>query len=133
MMLLSKFGKQTQNGVYNHRNDSRQAEADDAFFGYGRSSTDEDGNYSFRTIKPGNSGDQAPHLNVRIFMRGLLLHTVTRLYFSDEDNSNDEVFNSVPSERQHTIIAQRDDSEGTPIYRLDFNMQGENETVFFEP
>ena len=75
----------------------------------------------------------SPHLNVRVFMRGLLLHTVTRFYFSDEDNSADETFNSIPADRRDTITMQRDDSEGTAIYRLDIRMQGDQETVFFEP
>ena len=121
------------NGVYNHPEDNRQGEADGAFFGFGRASTDDNGRYSFKTIKPGAVGDQAPHLNVRIFMRGLLLHVVTRLYFSDIDNAADAILNAVPADRRHTMIAQRDDSEGTPIYRLDFHMQGDAETVFFEP
>jgi len=74
-----------------------------------------------------------PHVNVRILMRGLLLHVVTRLYFSDEDNSADPILNNVPKERRHTLVAQRDERDGTPLYHLDFRMQGEDETVFFEP
>jgi len=125
------------NGIYNHSKDTRQSDADGAFFGYGRSGTNGEGIYTFRTIRPGIVGDtgvdMAPHINVRILMRGLLLHAVTRLYFSDEDNSADPILNNVPEERRHTLIAQRDDSEGTPLYRLDFRMQGDGETVFFEP
>lgn len=103
------------------------------FFGFGRAPTDDDGNYWFRTIKPGSVDGMVPHLNVRVFMRGILLHTVTRIYFGDVDNSADPTLNSIPADRRHTLIAQRDDSEGTPTYRLDIHMQGENETVFFEP
>ena len=121
------------NGIYAHPEDRRNAEADGAFFGYGRSATDDDGNYWFKTIKPGAIGKMAPHCNVRIFMRGLLLHVITRLYFSDENNSGDATLQAIPETRRGTVIAQRDDSEGTPIYRLDFNMQGDQETVFFEP
>ncbi len=114
-------------GVYGQSSD------DGGFFGFGRAATDDDGRYVFKTIKPGAVDDMAPHLNVRIFMRGLLLHVVTRVYFSDVDNSADFTLATVPADRKHTLIAQRDDGEGTPIYRLDFNMQGANETVFFEP
>ena len=121
------------NGIYNHPEDARQADADNAFFGFGRASTDDHGAYNFRTIKPGAVADMSPHLNIRIFMRGLLLHTVTRIYFSDEENGADQILASVPADRRHTLIAQRDGREGTPTYRLDFHMQGENETVFFEP
>ena len=121
------------NGIYNHPSDAGQANADQGFFGFGRASTDDDGRYHFKTIKPGRVGDQAPHILVRIFMRGMLLHANTRLYFSDEENGADAVLNMVPEDRRHTIIAVRDDREGTPNYRYDVNMQGENETVFFEP
>ncbi|MEM8862341.1 MAG: protocatechuate 3,4-dioxygenase subunit alpha, partial [Chloroflexota bacterium] len=121
------------NGIYNHPNDPSHSNADPAFFGFGRAETDDDGRYWFKTIKPGKVGDQAPHLVVRVFMRGMLLHANSRLYFSDEDNSMDEILSGVPAERQHTLIAQRNDIEGTPTYMFDVNMQGENELVFFEP
>lgn len=113
-----------------------QADAEGQYsesWGFGRSSTDDNGNFWLKTIKPGQVEAQAPHINIRVFMRGLLLHTITRLYFSDEDNTNDEVLSSVPEDRQATLIAQRNDSEGTPIYRWDIHMQGDLETVFFEP
>ncbi|MEM7800282.1 MAG: protocatechuate 3,4-dioxygenase subunit alpha, partial [Chloroflexota bacterium] len=115
-------------GIYSHPNDKRQAEADPNFFGHGRAGTNDDGEYWFKTIKPGRIGDATPHINVRIFMRGLLLHTITRLYFADEDNSADEIFASVPAERQHTITAEKDIREGTPTYLFDIHMQGDNET-----
>ena len=121
------------NGVYNHALDPKQSEADQGFFGFGRASTDDDGNYWFKTIRPGAVGDMAPHIVVRVFMRGLLLHTVTRLYFSDCDNSADSVLNAVPEDRRHTLIMQRHEAEGIPTYHLDFHMQGDLETVFFEP
>ena len=73
-------------GVYSQSSD------DAAFFGFGRAATDDDGRYAFKTIKPGAVDDMAPHLNVRIFMRGLLLHVVTRIYFSDVDNSADSTY-----------------------------------------
>ena len=120
-------------GVYAHGEDGRHADADPAFFGHGRSSTDDEGKYWFNTIKPGVVDGMARHCNVRILMRGLLLHVVTRLYFSDEDNTADEILKLVPAERRHTLIAQRDDRFGTPVYHLDFHMQGDQETVFFEP
>ena len=121
------------NGVYNHPGDAQQAAADPAFFGFGRAATDDEGWYSFKTIKPGRVGAQAPHLLLHLFMRGMLLHASSRLYFSDEDNSEDAVLRGVPAERRHTLIGQRNDREGTPTYRFDINMQGPNETVFFEP
>lgn len=127
-------------GIYNHPADPRREQADPHFQGFGRCGSDDDGNFSFKTIKPGpvpfnSERDQAPHLNVRVFSRGMLLHAVTRLYFSDEAaNASDPVLNSIDDrERRKTLIAIRDDSEGTPTYRFDIHLQGERETVFFEP
>ena len=42
------------------------------------------------TVKPGRaSADEAPHVNVIVTMRGMLLHTFTRIYFEDEAEAND--------------------------------------------
>ena len=77
---------------------------------------------------------QAPHISVIIFMRGMLTHAYTRLYFSDEAaaNARDPVLLTVPEERRGTLIAQRDNSSPTPHYRFDIHMQGDDETVFFD-
>ena len=63
-------------------------------------------------------------------MRGQLIHSYTRIYFSDETalNDNDEVLLAVPAERRHTLIAQKTGN----YYTFNINMQGDNETVFFE-
>src|SRR4028118_1651783 len=53
------------------------------FIGFGRSGTGTDPRrmFRFRTVKPGATGDgQAPHLNVIVLMRGLLVHAYTRPY-----------------------------------------------------
>ena len=44
------------------------------------------------TLKPGRPGrrrrDQAPHIDVSVFARGLLDRVVTRIYFADEEEAN---------------------------------------------
>lgn len=103
-----------------------------AFHGFGRVGTGTDPKCRFivETVKPGRRGREAPHLNVVLFMRGLLLHAYTRIYFSDEEAANAEcpVLASVPPERRGTLIAQRQDSH----YVFDIHMQGAAETVFFD-
>ncbi|MEM7343822.1 MAG: protocatechuate 3,4-dioxygenase subunit alpha [Chloroflexota bacterium] len=126
-------------GIYNHPQDPRQADADSHFSGFGRSATDDNGVYFFDTIRPGvvpfdEMQNQAPHLLVRVFMRGTLLHAVTRLYFSDEAaNDNDPVLSTVDSAEKALLIAQRDEGAGTPKFHFDIRMQGEQATPFFEP
>jgi len=106
------------------------------FGGFGRAGTgsSEDSRFRFDTIKPGSVSGAAPHINLIVFMRGLLVHAFTRFYFSDETNlnENDEVLNNIPAERRHTVIAQRKDTQNEVSYHFDIYMQGENETVFFD-
>ncbi len=55
------------------------------FLGFGRSGTDAQGRFGFRTIKPGPAaGTGAPFLSLAVFARGMLNHAFTRMYFSDE-------------------------------------------------
>ncbi len=108
-----------------------------AFTGFGRvgTGTDPDNRFYFDTIKPGQLDDnQAPHLTVAIFMRGMLTHAFTRIYFSDEAdaNANDPVLALVPAERRKTLIAERETASGIPLYQFDFHMQGDRETVFLD-
>jgi protocatechuate 3,4-dioxygenase alpha subunit len=125
-------------GRYNHPADDRKDNLlDPDFKGFGRVGTgmSPDNRFVFETIKPGSvDGRQAPHLNVIVLMRGLLLHAYTRLYFSDEEDANaaDPVLASVPEGRRETLIAKRDVDLPGRTYRFDIHMQGERETVFFD-
>jgi protocatechuate 3,4-dioxygenase, alpha subunit len=126
-------------GRYNHPDDKQEKPLDPAFTGWGRSGTDANCFYSFETIKPGpvpGNDDcvQAPHINVTIFARGMLVHAFTRIYFSDEPgNENDPVLKSITHEtRRQTLIADRGERDGKVVYRFDIRLQGEDETVFFD-
>ena len=124
-------------GRYAHPADTR-ALPNAVFKGFGRSATDEAGRYAFDTIKPGavpgpNGKMQAPHIAVNLFSRGVLKQMVSRIYFSDEAaNASDPVLNLVPSARRATLIARHEERAGRAVYLLDFKLQGEGETVFFE-
>ena len=111
--------------------------SDAPFTGFGRVGTGAraDGRFEFETVKPGSvDGLQAPHLQVTLFMRGLLRHVVTRIYFADEHEANlrDPVLSAVPLGRRDTLIARCNDSHSIRTYSFDIHMQGERETVFFD-
>lgn len=73
---------------------------------------------------------QAAHINVTIFMRGMLKQLSTRIYFPDEPaNASDPVLQSVPAERRGTLVAKR---VADGVLRWDVVLQGAGETVFFE-
>jgi protocatechuate 3,4-dioxygenase, alpha subunit len=99
--------------------------------GFGRCPTDDDGGYRFTTVKPAPvDGDQAPHIDVSVFARGLLQRLVTRVYFPDEERANrtDPVLASVDGQARRTLVAT---AEGD-VLRFDIHLQGDAETVFFE-
>ena len=103
-----------------------------AFCGFGRLPTGEDGACCFETIRPGAaSTDDAPHVTLCLFMRGLLRHLVTRVYFDgDPALDRDAVLALVPAERRSTLVARR----GADATTWDFvvHLQGTQETVFFD-
>ncbi len=107
------------------------------FTGFGRCGTgsDAEARFRFSTYKPGRVDDlQAPHISVVVFMRGLLSHLYTRIYFADEAEANarDPLLASLDAGRRQTLIAQAVERSGPPRYRFDIHMQGERETVFFD-
>ncbi len=126
-------------GRYNHPDDKQEKPLDATFTGWGRSGTDEKCFYSFETIKPGtvpgnDDSVQAPHVNVVVFARGMLVHAFTRIYFADEKmNDGDPVLQSVKNKkRRRTLIAVPGMENGKTVYRFDIWLQGEGETVFFD-
>jgi protocatechuate 3,4-dioxygenase alpha subunit len=128
-------------GIFNHPDDPRCGQVDKHFRGFGRAWTgNREREYSFKTVKPGpvpwhDGTTQAPHLSLRLFARGMLLHVVTRVYFSDEpSNEHDPILSSIPdAARRRTLIATREAVQDAPTYRMDIHLQGDQETVFFSP
>jgi protocatechuate 3,4-dioxygenase alpha subunit len=122
-------------GKYASPEDTQDKAVDPRFRGYGRSLTDNAGAFRFRTIKPGRVPGpdgklQAPHLNMTIFMRGLLKQLVTRMYFPDDAaNADDAVLALVPAERRATLVAKK---KGDGLLEWNVILQGRNETVFFD-
>jgi len=123
-------------GRFDHPDDPRGIAGDQSggFRGFGRCPTDPDGRYWIHTVKPGpvpgaNGGDQAPHIDLSIFARGLLDRVVTRMYFPDEAAANDvdPVLVELPDAVRATLVA--DVAEDG--YTFDIRLQGEHETAFF--
>jgi protocatechuate 3,4-dioxygenase alpha subunit len=121
-------------GRYASPLDSRdEVSLDPHFIGFGRAATGADGEFHFRTIRPGrvpgpDGGLQAPHIALSVFGRGLLKRLATRVYFADcAENAADPILMSVPPERRSTLIAERRGND----WWLDIVLQGTGETVFF--
>ena len=123
-------------GRYRHPHDVReQLQLEDGFVGFGRSGTDDDGEFTFTTLKPGRvpwpgGGQQAPHVLVGVFARGMLKRAVTRMYFPDEPAANEEdpILARLDAGARRTLVATAvSDRE----LRFDIVLQGDGQTTFF--
>ena len=122
-------------GKYAHPDDTQEKLLEENFRGFGRVLADAQGGFRLTTIKPGrvagpDGREQAPHITVILFMRGLLKHLMTRVYFpADPANIADPVLSLVPAERRATLIASK---AGDGSLQWNVHLQGPHETVFFD-
>lgn len=128
-------------GRYAHPEDPSGGSVEDGFRGWGRAIADfETGLWSFHTVKPGavptpTGTMQAPHINLWIVARGINIGLSTRAYFDDEAeaNTSDPVLGMIEqAHRRETLIARREEADGTAVYRFDIRLQGASETVFMD-
>ncbi len=112
------------------------ADADPAVTGFCRFAADKDsGTFTLTTVKPGsvahrNGAMQAPHISLWIVARGLNNGLQTRIYFDDEDNTDDPLLSRIEqTPRVQTLMAKK---TGEGQYRFDIRLQGDDETVFLD-
>lgn len=92
-------------GRYRHPREQGSREPDLNFQGHGFNVTDIEGRYRFRTIKPVQYPGRTPHIHVAVFAPGETPF-VTQLYIKDDPrNEQDFLFQRVPVERRHLVIA----------------------------
>jgi protocatechuate 3,4-dioxygenase alpha subunit len=128
------------NGIFRHPSDPRFSQADPGFWGWGRSSTDQEGWYRFQTVMPGayttDEGPRCPHINVMLLGSGIMRRLVTTVFFGDEaEATNDPVLRCVRGvTARRRLFAVRDpalDREAVRGFRFDIVLRGECETPFF--
>jgi protocatechuate 3,4-dioxygenase beta subunit len=119
-------------GRYMHAVDRHPAPLDPNFSGAGRTLTDDDGNYSFTTIKPGaypwgnhHNAWRPAHIHFSLFGQAFASRLVTQMYFpGDPLFGQDPIFNSVrdPAARERLISSfdlDRTVPEWALAYRFD--------------
>jgi protocatechuate 3,4-dioxygenase alpha subunit len=121
------------NGRYVETADHPNPDPGEAFRGWGRRPTGKDGWCEFETIRPGattaDGRQQAPHVNVCLFARGMLRHIFTRVYFAgDPLLADDPVLALVPEARRQTLVAE----QAEDAWAMTIRLQGDGETVFFD-
>lgn len=88
------------------------------FTGWGRAATENDGRYSFTTVRP------AGFVAMAVFARGLGHRLLTRVYLPS--TPPDALLSSLPDDRRGTLLARED--AGNLVF--DVHLQGPQETVF---
>jgi protocatechuate 3,4-dioxygenase beta subunit len=116
-------------GRYRHHLDNHAAPLDPNFTGCGRLLTDEQGAYSFASIKPGaypwrnhENGWRPAHIHFSLFGAGIMSRLVTQMYFpGDPLLPFDPVFNGIPDENARArLISTFDWQITTPEQALGF-------------
>lgn len=99
-------------GKYNHPGDPNPAKLDPDFQYWGRAITNDKGEYSFKTIKPGRyratpDWVRPPHIHVKVHLRGYQ-ELITQIYFSDEVdlNSSDRLLQALDRKDQKDLIIE---------------------------
>ncbi len=120
--LIVEIWQADAGGIFRHPADPRHAQADPNFLGWGRAATDAQGNYRFKTIRPGAQEGRAPHINFMVMFSGLMRILKTTMFFED---GKDPVLMAVPAARRSLLIAKGN-------YEFNIRLRGENETPFFD-
>lgn len=130
-------------GRYRHKKDSYLAPIDPNFGGCGRTLTDENGYYFFRTIKPGaypwrnwvNSWRPA-HIHLSVFGTGFVQRLISQLYFEGDPLIKIcPIVNTIPDEQAiDQLIARLDLNATIPLdtiaYKFDIVLRGRRSTLF---
>ena len=90
-------------GVYRHPGDPRPNLRDTAFQGFGRTVSDSEGRFNFRTIVPVPYPGRTPHIHAKIIADGRAPLT-TQFYLADyRDNARDFLFNRMTSDERERV------------------------------
>ncbi|SDZ18130.1 protocatechuate 3,4-dioxygenase beta subunit [Amycolatopsis xylanica] len=130
-------------GRYKHTGDRWPSPLDPNFDGVGRTLTDDDGRYTFTTIKPGaypwKNHDNAwrpAHIHFSVFGTAFTQRLVTQMYFPDDPLfGQDPIFNSIPDEKARQRMISRFDLDRTEAnwalaYQFDIVLRGRDASVF---
>lgn len=130
-------------GRYRHKKDQYLAAIDPNFGGCGRTLTDAEGRYAFRTIKPGAypwrnwvNNWRPAHIHVSVFGHSFAQRLITQMYFEgDPLIAHCPIVKSIPDPRAiEALIAPLDLNEAKPLdclaYRFDIVLRGRRSTFF---
>ncbi|SET28979.1 protocatechuate 3,4-dioxygenase subunit beta [Paracoccus homiensis] len=130
-------------GRYRHKKDSYLAPIDPNFGGCGRTLTDQNGQYAFRTVKPGAypwrnwvNNWRPAHIHVSVFGTAFAQRLITQLYFEgDPLIPKCPIVQTIPDpEAIEQLIAKLDLNATIPLdsiaYKFDIVLRGRRSTWF---
>jgi protocatechuate 3,4-dioxygenase beta subunit len=129
-------------GRYRHTQDRWDAPLDPHFTGAGRTLTDDDGRYSFLTVRPGaypwRNHDNAwrpAHVHFSLFGRAFVQRLVTQMYFPDDPLlALDPIYQAVPEAARGRLVSRYEHDVTQPEwalgYRFDIVLRGAAATPF---
>ncbi len=140
---LVEFWQANAGGRYRHKKEGYLAALDPNFGGCGRTITDDDGNYFFRTVQPGpypwpnGPNDWRPaHIHFSIFGHGFAQRLITQMYFEgDPLIPLCPIVRTIPDKRAiEALTAVLDMGSTTPMdsraYKFDIVLRGRRQTYF---
>jgi protocatechuate 3,4-dioxygenase beta subunit len=130
-------------GRYRHAKEGYLAPLDPNFGGCGRTITDADGAYAFRTIRPGpypwpNGPDdwRPAHIHFSVFGHAFAQRLISQIYFEGDPMIwQCPIVNTIPTrEGIETLVARLDRQNSVPMdalcYRFDIVLRGRRQTLF---
>ena len=130
-------------GRYRHKKDMYLAPIDPNFGGCGRTLTDENGYYFFRTVKPGAypwrnwvNNWRPAHIHVSVFGTGFAQRLITQMYFEgDPLIAKCPIVQTIPDPKAiEQLIAPLDMNAAIPLdslaYKFDIVLRGRRSTLF---
>lgn len=140
---LVEFWQANAGGRYRHKREGYQAALDPNFGGCGRAITDENGYYSFRTVRPGaypwpnGVNDWRPaHIHFSIFGHAFAQRLITQMYFEGDPMIwQCPIVGGIPDKPAiEQLIARLDRHNTVPMdalaYRFDIVLRGQRATFF---
>lgn len=140
---LVEIWQANASGRYRHKKDNYLGALDPNFGGCGRTLTDENGYYFFRTIKPGAypwrnwvNNWRPAHIHVSVFGAAFCQRLITQMYFEgDPLIAKCPIVNTIPDPRAiDQLIAPLDMNAAVPLdclaYKFDIVLRGRRSTMF---
>ncbi|CAH2409116.1 protocatechuate 3,4-dioxygenase subunit beta [Mesorhizobium escarrei] len=141
--VLLEFWQANAGGRYRHKKEAYLAPLDPNFGGCGRTITDEEGRYRFRTVKPGaypwpnGVNDWRPaHIHFSIFGHAFTQRLITQMYFEGDPMIwQCPIVSTIPDRNAvERLVAALDRNNTLPMdalaYKFDIVLRGRRSTFF---